>query len=87
MTEDEPTTSESIADQDRRELLLRGGLVVFALIALLALIQLYSSIGAVINEWVARQYRPLFRAGLNLVILLGAGIGISLVIRELSADE
>jgi len=87
MTEDEPSTTESIADKDLHELLLRGALVVFSIIALLALLQLYSSIGAVINEWVSRQYRPLFRAALNLVILLGAGIGISLVIRELTGDE
>lgn len=86
MTENEPTTDRRITEEDARDLLLRGALVVLGLIAVIALFQLYSSIGAVINEWVAREYRPLFRAALNLVILLGAGIGISLVVRELTSD-
>lgn len=86
MSENESTVDESLTERDTRELLLRGALVVLGLIAALALVQLYGSIGAVINEWVAREYRPLFRAALNLVVLLGAGIGISLVVRELTAD-
>lgn len=87
MTENEPTDDRRITEEDARDLLLRGALVVLGLIAVISLFQLYSSIGAVINEWVAREYRPLFRAALNLVVLLGAGIGISLVVRQMTADE
>lgn len=86
MSDNETTSDGRITQEDARELLLRGALVVLGLIAVVSLFQLYTSIGALINEWVAREYRPLFRATLNLVVLLGAGIGISLVLRELTAD-
>lgn len=86
MSENESTKDSRITQEDARDLLLRGALVVLGLIAVVSLFQFYNSIGALITEWVAREYRPLFRAALNLVVLLGAGIGISLVVRELTAD-
>jgi len=87
MTENESTSNDGITDEAARELILKGVLVVLGMIALVTLFQLYSSVGAIITEWVAREYRPVFRAALNLIILLGAGIGISLVVRELTGDE
>lgn len=69
-----------------RDLILRGALVVLGFVAVVALFQFYTSTVAVINEWVGREYRALFRAAFNLVVLLAAGIGISVVVRELTGD-
>lgn len=84
-----PTTEESTAepadeDRDIRTLLLQGALLVLGAVAVVALFQFYISAIAVINEWIAREYRALFRAVFNLVVLLAAGIGISLLVRELN---
>lgn len=79
----EPATDDGRA----RELLLRGVLVVLGLVAVVALFQFYSSALAVINEWIAREYRALFRATFNLVVLLAATAGISLVVRELGRSD
>ncbi|MCF2164869.1 MULTISPECIES: hypothetical protein [Halobacterium] len=71
---------------DVRRLILRGALAVLGFVAIVALFQFYTSTTAVINEWVGREYRALFRAAFNLVILLATGIGISLVVRKLTGD-
>lgn len=72
---------------DVRNLILRGALVVLGFVAVVALFQFYTSAVAVINEWVGREYRALFRAAFNLVVLLAAGIGISVVVRELTDTD
>lgn len=79
---DEPT-GERPDGRDVRELLLRGVLVVLALVAVVALFQFYTSALAVIDEWIAREYRALFRAVFNLAVLLAAGAGISVVLGKL----
>lgn len=89
---DPPSTEASTAEptddgRDVRDLLLRGVLVVLGLVAVVALFQFYTSALAVIDEWIAREYRALFRASFNLVVLLAASIGISLVVRELNAGR
>jgi hypothetical protein len=71
--------------RDVRELLLRGTLVVLGVLAVVALFQFYTSALAAIDQWIAREYRALFRAAFNLAVLLATGIGISLVARELRA--
>jgi hypothetical protein len=84
-----PEPSEESTDEGRdiRDLLLRGVLVVLGLVAVVALFQFYTSALAVINEWIAREYRALFRATFNLVILVASIIGISLVVRELTRSS
>ena len=74
-------------DGDVRGLILRAALVVLGFVAVVALFQFYTSTVAVINEWVGREYRALFRAAFNLVVLLAAGIGISVVVRELTGAD
>ncbi|MFH5799809.1 hypothetical protein [Haladaptatus sp. CMAA 1911] len=68
---------------DVRTYLYRGALVVLVLLAVVALFQFYMSALNVIRTFVASQYRSLFNAIFNLVVLLAAGIGISFVIREM----
>jgi hypothetical protein len=71
---------------DVRTNIYRGALGLFALLAVVAVAQLYASVGATIDTFVARRYQPLFRAAFNLVVLLAAGIGISRSVRELSGE-
>lgn len=54
--------------------LLVGGL---ALLALIALIRFYFAASATIDTWISRDYRSLFQALFNLIILLLAGAGIA----------
>ncbi|WP_135852991.1 hypothetical protein [Halorussus salinus] len=80
-------TSEASTDDFRiRTNLYRAALGLFVLLAVVAVVQLYASVNASIATFVAEEYRPLFRAAFNLVVLLVSGIGISLTVRELSGE-
>jgi hypothetical protein len=80
-------TSEASTDGFRiRTNLYRAALGLFVLLAVVAVVQLYASVNATIATFVAEEYRPLFRAAFNLVVLLVSGIGISLTVRELSGE-
>ena len=50
----------------------------------IASLQFYSNVSQAIDIWVAREYVPLFQPGFNLIILLAAIVGISLLVRRLS---
>jgi len=78
--------AESSTDFAVRTNLFRGALALFALLAVAAIIQLYGSVNATINTFVASEYRPLFRAAFNLVVLLASGVGISWCVRELTGE-
>jgi uncharacterized membrane protein len=58
-------------------------LVVLGLLAFVAVVRLYLSVSNVIGTWVTREYRSLFQAAFNLVVLLAAGVGISYQLRRL----
>ncbi|WP_137285083.1 hypothetical protein [Halorussus salinisoli] len=77
---------ESTTDFEIRTNLYRAALGLFTLLAVVAVIQLYASVNATINTFISHQYRPLFRAAFNLVVLLVAGIGISWSVRELAGE-
>lgn len=66
-----------------RRYLLKGALVVLGLLGVVATIQFYSSATSAINILVAEEFQPIFQAAFNLVVLLGVGLGIALVVREL----
>ena len=87
--EDEaPTTNEdaeSEGGRDVRGYLLRGALLLLVLLAVLATLRFYLAASTAIDIWIERRYRPLFQAAFNLVVLLAAGIGISVVVRKLTA--
>ena len=53
------------------------------LLAFVAVVQLYFAASSVIGTWVAPAYRAPFRAAFNLVVLLLAGLGVSLQLRRL----
>ncbi|GAB7093056.1 hypothetical protein JCM30237_02080 [Halolamina litorea] len=52
---------------------LLGGL---ALLGLIATIQLYLNVSSAINQWITYEYRSLFQAAFNLVVLLLVGVGM-----------
>jgi uncharacterized membrane protein len=58
-------------------------LVVLGLLAFIAVVQLYLSISRVITTWIDPEYRSLFQAAFNLVVLLVTGVGISYQLRRL----
>lgn len=58
-------------------------LLVLGLLAFVALIRLYFSVSNAITTWITSEYRSLFQAAFNLVVLLAAGVGISYQLRRL----
>jgi hypothetical protein len=55
----------------------------FLLLAGVAAVSLYLSVGQVITDWVAPEFRSLFRTAFNIVVLLVVGVGISWQLRRL----
>lgn len=58
-----------------------------SLLALIAALQFYFNASAAINQWVTSEYRSLFQAVFNLVVLLLAGAGITRQVRRLSGGN
>ncbi len=63
--------------------LLWGALALFAILAVVAGVGLYSSLSAAIDVWVAERYRPLARAAFNFASLCVAVAGIVATLRRL----
>lgn len=80
--EDDQARDEDGRDVERyvRYVLLAG----FTLLALVALLRFYFAASGAIDTWVTDEYRSLFQAAFNLVVLLAAGIGISWQVRQLA---
>ncbi len=60
-----------------------GVLFGFGLLILVAGAGLYSSLGSIIDIWVADRYQPIARAGVNLAILCAAVGGVVATLRRL----
>ena len=56
---------------------------VLGILAFVAVVQLYLSVSRVITTWITSEYRSLFQAAFNLVVLLLAGLGISYQLRRM----
>lgn len=92
MPSEEPTATTETAETDeqpedarsRIERYVRyGALAGLSLLALVALLQFYFAVSNTIRVWVASEYRSLFMALFNLVVLLMAATGISWQLRAL----
>jgi Ni/Fe-hydrogenase subunit HybB-like protein len=71
-------------DRERVVAFLRwGALFTFAVLILVAGAGLYSSLGSIIDIWVADRYEPIARAGVNLAVLLAAIAGVVATLRRL----
>ncbi|MFB6304334.1 MAG: hypothetical protein ABEH47_04145 [Haloferacaceae archaeon] len=90
----EPTpTGESVAESEPdagadgsrfRRLVNYGLLAGLLLLALVAAVGFYTAVSSAISTWVTDEWRPLFRAAFNLVVLLLAGSGIAWQARRLT---
>lgn len=58
-----------------------GGVLALGLLAVIAIFGLYSSLGSIIDVWIAHQYQPIARAGMNLAVLLIAVAGVLWLVR------
>ena len=54
------------------------------LLALLATVRFYFAVSTTIDRWVAPEFRSLFQAAFNLVVLLAAAVGISWEVRKVA---
>jgi len=59
-----------------------GGIVALALLAAVAGVGVYTSVGAVIDVWVADRYQPLARAAFNAAVLCVALAGMFPLLRR-----
>jgi uncharacterized membrane protein len=83
-TDDESHANDGADDGSRvRTYANYALLAVLGLLAFIALIQFYLSTSRVIGTWVTPEYRSLFQALFNLVVLLLAGLGISYQLRRM----
>ena len=79
------TENRDFAERARRYLdyAVLAGLLLLALIAAL---QFYLNATQTITTWVNPEFRAPFQAAFNLVLLLGAALGISFQIRRLTKN-
>ncbi|WP_373190126.1 hypothetical protein [Halolamina sp.] len=80
LSEEEQTNENSDLRRKANYALLAG----LSLLALIAALQFYLNASSVINQWVTHEYRSLFQAAFNLVVLLVAAAGISRQVRRLT---
>ncbi|ELZ55231.1 MULTISPECIES: hypothetical protein [unclassified Haloferax] len=83
--DDEETENREFAERMRRFLdyAVLAGLLLLALIAAL---QFYLNASQTITTWVNPEYRAPFQMAFNLVLLLGAALGVSVQLRRLASD-
>lgn len=86
-TDDEPTAETDPSDEssDGRfrtavNYLVLAGL---GLTLLIAGLQFYTSVSATINQFVAREFRPVVRAVFNLGLVVLAAAGVSIQLRRM----
>ena len=65
-----------------RQYLRWGALVGFALLAVVAAIGLYTSLGAVIDVWIGDRFQPIASAVFNFAVLCVAAIGVVVLLRR-----
>ena len=59
-----------------------SGLAAFALLAVIAGVGLYTSIGAVIDVWIGDRFQPIASAVFNFAVLCVAAIGVVVLLRR-----
>lgn len=74
---------EADEDADVRAYLLKAALVMLAVLGVVATIQFYLSTQTAIRRFASDEFRPVFVAAFNLVVLLAVGVGIAQVVRRM----
>lgn len=83
----DPSVGQPTKTRDVRTYLYQAALVGFTLLAAGATVQLYGSASRAIRIWVAPDFQPVFVAAFNVVVLLIAAIGISVVLKRMSDNR
>lgn len=78
----DPRAARLLDDDDLRRYARYGVLAMLPLVALVAAMNLYTSVSATIDLWVSDRYRPLYRAAFDLAVLLTAAVGLSVALRR-----
>jgi hypothetical protein len=63
--------------------LLKGTLVLLVVLGVVATLQFYLSAQTAIRRFASEEFRPVFVAAFNLVVLLAVGVGVAQVVRRL----
>lgn len=58
-----------------------------SLLALIAALQFYINASSALNQWITDEYRSLFQAAFNLVVLFVAAAGIAWQVRRLGRSD
>lgn len=83
-----PTDRQTVGDgRSVRTYLSYVLLAGLSLLALVAALQFYLNASAAIDQWVADEYRSLFKAAFNLVVLLVSAAGITWQIGRLGSER
>ena len=75
-------SGRSLESVTLRSFLKLGAIVAFVLLAVVAGVGLYTSLGAVIDVWVSDRLQPVVRAAFNFVVLCVAAIGVAALLRR-----
>jgi hypothetical protein len=84
---DDPDDDETADDADiisatMQRYLYRGAFVALALFGLFAATQFYLNASRTISVWVTPDYRPLFQAAFNLVVVIACGLGLTVLVER-----
>lgn len=79
-------SGRSFGTDDALRYLEWAGLALLFILATLAMFRFYNSAGRAIDVFVADRYEPLFQAAFNLIVLLVAVTGISVLIRRMAGE-
>ncbi|WP_136716041.1 hypothetical protein [Halorientalis salina] len=86
-TDDQRTASSTGEDgligEDATYYLYWGAFTTLLLLALLSTVRFYLSASNAIGIWVAPDFVPVFQAVFNLAVVLGCGVGLSLLVRRM----
>lgn len=61
------------------------GIAIAGVLALVAVVNLYTTVGHLIGVWASARYQPLFRAGFDVVVLLVAAAVVVRLARDADA--
>lgn len=86
-TAEETGEGDDDGSRDLSTTLEWAGLLVLGLLAVIATFRFYLAASTAIGRLVSAEYEPLFQAGFNLVVLLLAITGISLLARRLVLER
>lgn len=85
---DESTEVLAATDRDSRDRIVTalqyGALAVLLLLALVSLFRFYFAASNAISIWISNDFVPIFQAVFNLVVLVLAVLGLSVLVRRIT---